>query len=155
MLVAALALASLAACGTAGGSPTAAPGAGAPAVGAEPAGGPDPCALLHDDEAAALLRADVRRSGPQARSRGLTCGWQTADGNLLSVHVYQGRAFFAPEIQAPTGRRLDGVGDDAYVDDGVGLALVGETVVVVDAVGPGTHVAVESALRSSVARVRS
>jgi hypothetical protein len=84
--------------------------------------------------------------------RGTVCTWTTAQGSLLGVQVYEGEAFFAPDVQAPTGQRLTDLGDAAYVDvhDGVGGALLGDVVVVVDTVGPGTHDVVEDLLRTAV-----
>jgi hypothetical protein len=135
--------------------------AGAPAAPAEPTPAPraapaaaalDPCTLLHDDEATAILHGAPTRSGPVDRNRGTTCTWTTASGNLLAVHVYRGHEFYAPEIQAPDARKLPGVGDDAFVDKGVAAAITGENVVFVDAVGPGTQAGVEAALRAAMSR---
>jgi hypothetical protein len=134
--------------------------AGDPPVPAEPApraapaaaAALDPCTLLHDDEATALLHGAPTRSGPVARSRGVSCTWTAASGNLISVQVYSGRAFYAPDVQGPDARRLTGVGDDAFVDKGLGGAITGETVVFVDAVGPGMQGGIETALRAAMSR---
>lgn len=152
---AALGVVLLAGCGAADASGTDPSAGDASATPAASAGGPDPCTLLHDDEASALLHGPVTRSGPEDGYRGRDCKWETADGGLVSVQVYQGQEFYAPNMQAPGAPHLTGVGDDAYVQGSMGGARVGDTVVVVNAFGSGTDGAVESALRTAVSRLRA
>jgi hypothetical protein len=149
LILSALAATVLSACSTGEPPPSAPPAA--PAAGT-PAASIDPCTLLHDDEATALLRGAPTRSGPVAENRGTSCTWTTASGNLISVQVYTGRAFYAPDVQGPDARRLTGVGDDAFVDKGLGGAIAGQTVVFVDAVGPGMQGGIETALRTAISR---
>ncbi len=149
LVLSALAATVLSACATGEPPPSAPPATPAAAAAATAI---DPCTLLHDDEATALLHGAPTRSGPVERNRGTSCTWTTSSGNLISVQVYTGSAFYAPDMQGPDGRRLSGVGDDAFVDKGIGGAITGETVVFVDAVGPGMQAGIETALRTAVAR---
>lgn len=152
-----LSVAVLAGCGTAGalGDETpddASAGASSPS---SVAAAPDPCTLLSDNEASALLHRAARakdRDKPED-FRGNECEFETDGAEYLTVEVYTGRNYFNPGMQGPDGHRLTGVADDAYTDSAgeIAGAVAGDTVLVVNASGPDR--AGEAALRETVARV--
>jgi hypothetical protein len=76
---------------------------------------PDPCSLITDAEATAILGGTVTRGSATSAFRGHDCKWTNAAtaGNVL-VQVYKGRAFYNPSVHGKTSD-LSGVGDEAFV----------------------------------------
>lgn len=137
-MIVAVAIATGACSAPAAAGPTAAPIAHAtqaapPTAPTGATSGANPCLLVTDADAAALLGGAPTRTGPKEEARGVACTWDTADGGNLLVAMWQGKEFYAPEYSDPTATTLSGLGDKAYVNTAtqtVGF-IKGSTVVVV------------------------
>jgi hypothetical protein len=113
-------------------------------------GTPDPCSLLTAAEASSYLGGTATHDTPKSEFRGVTCKW-TADTSFLLVSVYKGKEFFSPQQQAPDGKTLSGVGDQAFVGQALAGAIKGDIVVVIGGFGANDHF--EEALKAAVGRV--
>ena len=134
-------------------SPTAA-GSSAPtgtsSSASKTSGTPDPCSLLTAAEASSYLGGTATHDTPKSEFRGVTCKW-TAGTSFLLVSVYKGKEFFSPKQQAPDGKTLSGVGDQAFVGQALAGAIKGDTVVVIGGFGASDHF--EDALKAAVGRL--
>jgi hypothetical protein len=75
-----------------------------------------PCTLATADEAAAALGAPVTRVHPSPPVEGIGCQYDTASNEIyLLIQVENDPdLYFNPKLAH--GRKIDGVGDDAYTD---------------------------------------
>jgi hypothetical protein len=114
------------------------------------AAGPGPCSLLTDAQAGQILGGTATHGPAVSQFRGVTCTWR-ASASFVSVSVYHGREFFAPSQQAPDGKAVTGIGDEAFVSEALAGARKGDLVVVVGGYGAGGAAGLEKALRLAVA----
>jgi hypothetical protein len=79
--------------------------------------GPNPCTIVSAADVQAVLGTTATPSGPKRENRGHQCTWHPGNGSSVLVQVYQGKEFYDPALQAPSAKKLSGIGDDAYLDD--------------------------------------
>lgn len=93
---------------------------------------PDPCTLLTESEVAAALGApEARQQSTSVAGGGAGCDWTgpevaTANGDLpasVSLDVYPGAEYYAPESYAEDVEQVSGLGDAAAVSEGTSTVL--------------------------------
>jgi hypothetical protein len=130
----------------------------APSTGTGGSDGPDPCTIVTAAEVQAILGTSATPTGPTSENRGHQCTWHPGNGSSVLVQVFRGKEFYDPSVQAPTAKKLAGIGDDAYFDDfgttraAVGF-LKGDTAVFIDGFDIMSSSAVVAAARDAVTKV--
>jgi Protein of unknown function (DUF3558) len=120
--------------------------------------GPNPCTIVSAADITAITGAAATPAGPKRENRGRQCTWHPGNGASVLVQVYQGKQFYDPSMQAPSAKKLTGLGDDAYLDDfgttrtAVGF-LKGDTAVFIDGFAIKSSDAVVAAARDAVKNV--
>jgi hypothetical protein len=127
-----------------------------------PSGGSDdganPCEIVSAADVQAILGTTAKPSGPTSQNRGHQCTWDPGNGASVLVQVFQGKEFYDPSMQAPSAKKLSGIGDAAYLDDfgttrsAVGF-LKGDIAVFIDGFQITGSAAVVAAARDAVSNV--
>jgi hypothetical protein len=119
---------------------------------------PNPCTIVTAAEVQAITGTAATPTGPTNENRGTVCHWRPGNGSSVLVQVFHGKAFYDPSMQAPSAKKLTGIGDDAYLDDfapmraGVGF-LKGDVAVFIDGLQITSSDAVVAAARDAASKV--
>jgi len=76
----------------------------------------DPCGLVANADADALLGGSAVRTGPTEEARGVACKWNVPGGPDLLVAVWQGKQFYGPDMTNPGWKPVSNLGDQSYED---------------------------------------
>jgi hypothetical protein len=103
---------------------------------------------MTDVQASTILAGTATHDPAVSANRGVTCKWSAA-GSFVSVSVYHGREFFSPSQQAPDGKSVSGIGDEAFVSQALAGARKGDLVIIVGGYSTAPN-GLEDALRIAV-----
>lgn len=118
---------------------------------------PNPCTIVTAAEVQAITGTAATPAGPTNENRGSVCHWRPGNGAAVLVQVFRGKEFYDPSIQAPTAKKITGIGDDADVDAfgttrvGVGF-LKGDVAVFIDGLQITSSDAVVAAARDAASK---